>query len=122
MGLDPMSGSHGYEWLYTMSDYMQDIDLVVRAFVDNDFEIDPDGRCYIVNLIYTNDDDEPYEARVDLEGVIDSLIDGRDNLQGYQTLYAIAHELSRHAQRLRDIAGAVEDSDEVVGDLFDIDD
>ena len=97
---------------------MQDVDLVVRAFVDNDIEIDDNGRCYIVNLIYTNDEDEPYEAKVDLDGVIENLIEYYNDLQGYQGLYAIAHEFSRQAERLRDVAGRVEDSDDVVRDLF----
>lgn len=101
---------------------MQDIDLVIRAFVDNDFEIDDNGRCYIVNLVYTNDEDEPYEARVDLEGVIDSVIEYGNDLQGYQALYSLAHEFSRHAERLRDVAAAFEDSDDAVRDLFDVDD
>lgn len=105
-----------------MSDYGQDIDLVVRAYVDNDFEIDDEGRCYVVSLIYTNDEDEPYEASVDLEGVIDSLVDYYGDLAGYQKLYALAHEFSRLAERLRDVAGRVEDSDLVVRDLYEIDD
>jgi len=105
-----------------MSDYVQDIDLVVRAFVDNDIEIDDNGRCYIVSLIYTNDEDEPIEARVDLDGVIENLIEYYSDLHGYQTLYTIAHELSRQAERLRDCASRFENSDDVVHDLFGIDD
>ena len=101
---------------------MQDIDLVVRAFVDNDIEIDDNGRCYIVSLIYTNDEDEPIEARVDLDGVIENLIEYYSDLHGYQTLYTIAHELSRQAERLRDCASRFENSDDVVHDLFGIDD
>lgn len=101
---------------------MQDLDLVVRAFVDNDFDIDDNGRCYIVNLIYTNDEDEPYEAKVDLDGVIENLVEYYNDLHGYQTLYSLAHEFARHAERLRDIASRFEDSDEAVRDLFDVDD
>ena len=105
-----------------MSDYMQDIDLVVRAFVDNGIEIDDTGRCYIVNFIHTNDDEEPVEAKVDFDRVIENLIEYYNGLQGYQTLYAIAHELSRQAERLRDCASRYENSDDVVHDLFGVDD
>ena len=41
-----------------MSDYIQDVELNIKAFVDNDFEIDDDGRCYIVNLIYVEEEEE----------------------------------------------------------------
>lgn len=101
---------------------MQDIDLVVRAFVDNDIEVDDNGRCFIVNLVYTNDDDDPYEAKVDFDGVIEGLIEYYNDLQGYQSLYTIAHELSRQAERLRECASRFENSDSVVHDLFGIDD
>lgn len=101
---------------------MQDIDLVVKAFVDNDIEVDEDGRCYIVNLVYTSEEDDPCEARVELDGVIENLVTYYSDLQGYQTLYVIAHELSRHADRLRDCASRFEDSDDVVHDLFGVDD
>lgn len=101
---------------------MQDIDLVVRAYVDNDFEIDDNGRCYVLSLIYAGDEEEPYETRVDLDGVIQNLAEYYNDLQGYQTLYALAHEFARHAERLRDVASRFEESDEVVRDLFDVDD
>ena len=101
---------------------MQDIDLVVRAFIDNDIEVDADGRCYIVSFVYTHEDDDPHEARVDLDGVIENLVEYYSDLQGYQKLYVIAHELSRHADRLRDCASRFENSDDVVHDLFGIDD
>jgi hypothetical protein len=105
-----------------MSDYMQDIDLVVKAFIDNDIEIDEDGRCFIVTFVYTSEEDEPVEARIDFDGVIESLVEYYSDLQGYQKLYVIAHELSRHADRLRDCASRFENSDDVVHDLFGIDD
>ena len=92
-----------------MSDYTQDLELVVKTFVDNDFEIDDNGRCYIVNIIFTTDEDEPQEARVDLDGVVENLIECHNDLQGYQDLFSIAHEFSRQAERLREVAGRFED-------------
>lgn len=121
-GVNSRVNGHGYIWLNAMSDYVQDLDLVVKAFVDNDIEIDDNGRCYIVNLVYLNEEDDPSEARVDLEGVIENLIEYHNDLQGYQSLYAVAHELARHAERLRDVAGRVEDSEDVARSLFDVDD
>ena len=91
-----------------MSEYVQDVDINIKAFVDNDFEIDDDGRCYIVNLIYIEEED-PVEARVDLDGVIENLIEHNNDLHGYQDLFSVAHELSRQAERLREVAGRFED-------------
>ena len=91
-----------------MSDYIQDVELNIKAFVDNDFEIDDDGWCYIVNLIYVEEED-PVEARVDLDGVIENLIEHNNDLNGYQDLFSVAHELSRQAERLREVAGRFED-------------
>ena len=120
-----MEPSTRWPWLQmvlTMSEYMQDIDLVVKAFVDNDIEIDDNGRCSIVSLVYTSEEDEPVEARVDFDGVIENLVEYYSDLRGYQTLYTIAHELSRHAEHLRDCALRFENSDDVVHDLFGVDD
>ena len=101
-----------------MSDYLQDVELTVNAFVDNDFEMDDDGKCYIVNLIYV-DEEDPVEARVDLDGVVENLIEHNNDLQGYQDLFSIAHEFARQAERLRDVASRFEDSEGAVLDLFD---
>ncbi len=83
---------------------MQDIDLVFRAFVDNDIEVDDNGRCFIVNLVYTNDEDDPYEAKVDFDGVIEGLIEYYNNLQGYRSLFTITKELSLKDERLCECA------------------
>lgn len=102
-----------------MSDYKQDVDLSIRAFIDNDFEIDKHGRCSIVTLIFLEDDEEPVEAQVELEGVVDGLLEFYNDPHSYQKLYALAHEFSRQAERLREVAVRIEDSDSAVRDLYD---
>lgn len=91
-----------------MSTY-QDIELNIKTFIDADFEIDDNGNCYVVSLVYTTDEDDPVESKVELEAVVDSLIDHLDDVGGYQDLFSIAHEFSRQAERLRDAASRYED-------------
>lgn len=112
-------GSHGMVRFIAVSNYKQDVDLTVRAFVDNDFEIDKHGRCSIVTLIYLEDDEEPVEAQVELEGVVDGILEFYDDPNSYQKLYSLAHEFSRQAERLREVAIRIEDSDNAVRDLYD---
>ncbi len=104
-----------------MSDAAQELDIIVKATVDNDIEVDDDGKCFIVSLVYLDEPDEPQEIRVSFDSVVDSLQEFYKNLDGYQKLYSIAHELSRQAERLRDTASCFEDSMDVVCDMFEVD-
>jgi hypothetical protein len=105
-----------------MSEYGQDIVLGVPIHVDVDFEIDADGECSVVAIIYNDDDEDPVEVFVNFEGVVESLIEYHGDVTGYQKLYCLAHEFSRMAARLREKAVLIEDSSSVVNSLFDIDD
>lgn len=105
-----------------MSDYGQDIVLKVPLHVDADFDIDADGNCSIVAIIFDDNEDDPTEVFVDFEGVVESLIEFHADADGYQKLYCLAHEFSRMAARLREKATLIEDSSSVINSLFDIDD
>lgn len=105
-----------------MSEYGADITLGVPLHVDHDFEVDQDGVGYLVTFLYVGDEDTATETRVDLEGVVDDLCDFYGDAEGYRQLYLVAHEFSRMAERLREKAGYIEDSDRAVGDLFHLDD
>lgn len=105
-----------------MSDYGQDVNLSVPMFVDADFNINRDGVCSIVCLIYSGDEDEPYEVHVDLEGVVESCIEFYAEDADYQRLYSLAHEFSRMAEMMREKACLIEDSTSVVRDLYSVDD
>ena len=103
-----------------MSDYKQDVELGFKAYVDNDFEIDENGHCSIVTMIYLGDEDDATEVHAELEAVVDGLLEYLDTIGSYQKLYALAHEFSRQAERLRVVAGRIEDSDSAIRDLFDV--
>lgn len=109
-----------------MSDYITEFILntppqQLKMAADFDIEVDDYGVCYLVALIFTGDDDEPlHEARVKFDGVVDSVKEFLVDSNNYTQLYTIAHELARQADRLREVAGNMEDSISAVEDLFDI--
>jgi hypothetical protein len=97
--------------------------LNVELSIENDFEVDPDGNFHILTLIFVEDNDEPVEVRIRVEEVIENLLDfyrdgTPENNAGYQQLYSIANEFERHADRMREVAGYMEDRT-IMGDLFD---
>jgi len=106
-----------------LSEYGADITLDVPLHVDHDFEVDQDGVSHLVTFIYVGDnEDDVTETRVDLEGVVSDLCEFYGDEQGYNQLYLVAHEFHRLAEKLREKAGYIEDSDRAVGDLFHLPD
>jgi hypothetical protein len=92
--------------------------------VENDLEVDADGNFHLVTLLFVEDHDDPNEIRINFEEVVENVIDFyRDDPSsniGYGQMYSIANEFIRHATRLREVAGYMEDKT-VMGDLFDED-
>lgn len=98
--------------------------LSLDISVENDLEVDAEGVLHTLTFIFVEDSDDPVEIRLSFEEMIENLIDfyRDDPLEkaGYRQLYSIANEFSRHADRLRDVAGYMEDRN-ISGDLFDDD-
>lgn len=107
-----------------MSDFEDKLvraELSVSLYCTNEFEVDRNGDSHIVNIIYVGEEDDPVEVRVELADVIDEMLSEYADADGYQHLYMVAHELSRHAEELREKASYIEDSANAVGRLFDVD-
>lgn len=105
-----------------MSNYGTGASLQVHLELNNDIMVDDDGVSYLISNIYISDDDEAQEFRVPLDDMIEGLCDYYGDIEGYQHLYVVAHELSRAAEVLREKASVIEDSVIVVHGLFDIHD
>ncbi len=85
--------------------------LELPLLLENDLEVDNDGRFFVVSYIFPDESDDSVEIRIEFEQIIDNLIDFYREEQGpagYNQLYLIAHELDRHAHSLRDIASLME--------------
>lgn len=99
--------------------------LSLDISVENDLEVDAEGVLHTLTFIFVEESEDPVEIRLSFEEMIENLIDfyRDDPLEkaGYRQLYSIANEFSRHADRLRDVAGYMEDRN-ISGDLFDDDD
>ena len=93
-----------------------------KIYLQHDFEVDPDGISYLLSSIFISDEDEPEEIRVLLDDVIDGICEDYGDVNGYQHLYMVAHELSRSAEVLREKAGLIDDSVCAVNDLFNLSD
>lgn len=96
--------------------------LQVPIYLQHDFEVDPDGISYLLSSVFISDEDDLQEIRVLLDDVIDGICEHYGDVNGYQHLYMVAHELSRSAEVLREKAALIEDSVCAVNDLFNLSD
>lgn len=95
--------------------------LELPLLVENDLEVDNDGRFFVVSYIFPDESDISVELRVEFDHIIDNLIDfyrEEQGVAGYSQLYLIAHELDRHSHNLREVAGLMEGKSHTE-DLFD---
>lgn len=108
-----------------MSYYEGKTEVSVELAIENDLEVDINGNFYLVNLVYVGEAEEPTEVRVEFEDIVENMIDYyRDmpnNGLGYGQLYSIANEFERYIDRLREIAGYMEDST-IYGKLDELED
>jgi|14BtaG_2_1085337.scaffolds.fasta_scaffold22193_2 hypothetical protein len=98
-----------------------DVALPIQCYLENDLEVNDEGVCTLVTLMFLGDEDDPIEVRIPFEAVTDLVIDTHREfgVEMYQSLYSIAHELARSAEEMRTVAGQMEDSLSAAEDLFD---
>jgi hypothetical protein len=95
--------------------------LELPITVENDLEVDNDGRFYLISYLFPDTSEESVGIRILFDDVIDSLLEfyqEETGPSGYGQLYLIANEFERHTDRLREIAGYMEGKHHT-GDLFD---
>ena len=90
--------------------------------IEHDVEVEDCGISYLISNVYIGESEDSQELRVPMEDVTESLCEYYGDVEGYQHLYVVAHELSRAAETLREKAGLIEDSVSAVSDLFDLTD
>lgn len=105
-----------------MSNLGNDAVLHVPVSFEIDIDVDNDGVSYLVGNVYLAESEDCEEWKVELDEVIENLCDYYGDVEGYQHLYVVAHELARAAEILREKAGTIEDSVIAVNDLFDLSD
>ena len=105
-----------------MSNFGTDAYIQVPVSLELDIDVDDHGVSYLVGNIFVADDDDAQEVRVEVEQIVESLCDFYGDVEGYQHLYVVAHELSRMSELLRERASMIEDSALAVNDLFDLND
>ena len=105
-----------------MSNIESDTMLQVPIYLENDFEVDDDGVSFIITSLFVGDGEVAHEIRIQLDDVVEALCEFYGDVDGYQHLYLVAHELSRAAEVLREKAGIIEVSTSAVSDLFNLTD
>jgi hypothetical protein len=87
----------------------------IPIWLDLEFEVDVDGMFNV--LIYiTVDEFEEKVIRKPLYEVIEYMLDDETDYRG---LYAVANEMVKESEKLREKAQRIEDSTANVSDLFD---
>ena len=84
----------------------EDVILSIPVYVENDLEIDQDGNFNVQTFIFSEEreDEDPKEIKTKFSTLIKNVIDHFQEdatVDGTNTLYCIAHELSRQAEVLR---------------------
>lgn len=96
--------------------------LHIDVCAENDLEIDDNGQLHSVTYLFVGEEEASTEVRLSFEDIVDNFIefyrDSTTERAAYQELFAVANEFSRYADRLRDVAGQMEDHS-ITGDSFD---
>ena len=90
----------------------------VPMSVETDLAIDNDGFFYLTIDIYSDEEDSQ-EVKIPFSKLVEDLLifyKTEYGVNGYQDLYAMAHELSRQSEKMREVAHEMEDS--LTPDLF----
>jgi hypothetical protein len=86
------------------------IELTIH--IENDLEVDHEGRFHLLTFVYPEEHEDPAECRIEFEEILDNLIEfykDDSSSEGYGQLYNIANQLERAVERLREVAGYMED-------------
>lgn len=87
----------------------------IPIWIDLEFEVDDDGMFNVLIYLIVDEFEEKV-IRKPLYEVIDYMLDDETD---YSKLYAVANEMVRESERLREKAQIIEDSTANVSDLFD---
>tara|TARA_R110000772_G_scaffold28911_1_gene72603 strand:+ start:266 stop:610 length:345 start_codon:yes stop_codon:yes gene_type:complete len=90
----------------------------IAFFIDHDLQVTSSGTLFIHSTIEVGEIDRLIIVKPFYE-IIGDIIDNVED--DYVELYSIANELIRAAERLRDLAQRIEDSETTIAGLFDTD-
>jgi|TARA_R110002072_G_scaffold183733_1_gene339945 hypothetical protein len=104
-----------------MDDCGESVQFEVSAYVDTDIQVNDHGLLQIVlNMFVPADDDTPNEVRIDFYNITESILAHHKDSGEYQSLFSIAEEMAREAERIRCEAVRMSGNEEAVADLFNI--
>ena len=100
-----------------MSDVGEDVLLEVPVYVEYSLEVDNEGVLQIKNKLWL-DEESCSEVSVPFYRIADDVVASERTEHNFTHLFAIANDLTKEAERIREVAIKIEDSTENVADLF----
>ena len=99
------------------NDSIEEVVLEVPIGLEYDLEINKDGVLVIQTELWL-DEDMVTPVSMPFYLMVDGLFDSTNKDLDFNTLFAIANDLTREAERIREVAIRIEDSTANVADLF----
>lgn len=95
-------------------------EIMVSTIIDMEqgLEFDDEQGLTVCSYIFAGDEDDPYDVEVSFESLVDDAIELGKLSDDYQNLFCISHELTRHSEKIRDVASRIEDG-YIAEDLFE---
>lgn len=101
----------------------EDVSLEIPVYVENDLDVDDEGNFIIQTFIFPDGEENPTSIKIKFSTLVNNVIEYYQedaSVDGTNTLYCIAHELTRQAEILR-TKGDYMDRGVYSKDLFDED-
>jgi|TARA_R110000782_G_scaffold40983_5_gene94398 hypothetical protein len=99
------------------NDSIEEVVLEVPIGLEYDLEINKDGVLVVQTELWL-DEDMVTPVSMPFYLMVDGLLDSTNKDLNFNTLFAIANDLTREAERVREVAIRIEDSNANVADLF----
>jgi len=99
---------------------MKEISLGFSVEFDHYLDFDDSDGLILQYFIGEAQAEDPVEINLSFEEMVSEVIDEAKDELDYQFLYSIAHELSRHAEKVRSEAQIMEGDPATIGDYFGI--
>tara|TARA_R100000935_G_C2781988_1_gene142100 strand:- start:494 stop:832 length:339 start_codon:yes stop_codon:yes gene_type:complete len=96
------------------------IEIVSEVDLSQSLDFDPDSGLVVNCFVHPLGDDLAVHEQYSFETLVDDTIELNTVNEDYQSLYCVAHELTRHSEKLRDCANRLEDAN-LVEDIFNVD-
>ena len=83
-------------------------------------EVNENGLLQIVLNLFASEESNGQKVRIDFYNITEKILSHHKDTGEYHSLFGIAEEMTREAERIRSEAVNMSDSEEAVADLFNV--